>query len=89
VGMVRTRRRRVREVGIFIGGRATFYRAEARRRRSDTFYQSQEGEGCDCGPLMRGVELRGGRASHRGSMAPVGERGRRTWFGRRIGEPVA
>jgi hypothetical protein len=30
-GLMRTRRRRVRGVGIFIGGRATFYRAEARR----------------------------------------------------------
>jgi hypothetical protein len=28
---MRTRRRRVGGVGIFIGGRATFYRAEARR----------------------------------------------------------
>jgi hypothetical protein len=42
-------------------------------------YRSQVGEGCDCSPLMRGVELRGGRVSHRGSMVPVGERGWRTW----------
>jgi hypothetical protein len=33
VGAMRTRRRRVRGVGIFIRGRATFYRAEVRRRR--------------------------------------------------------
>jgi hypothetical protein len=49
----------------------------------------KRGRGCDCGPLMRGVELRGGRASRRGSMAPVGERGWRTWRGRRIREAVA
>jgi hypothetical protein len=33
----RTRRRRVRGVGIFIGGRATFYTAEARWGRSGAF----------------------------------------------------
>jgi hypothetical protein len=31
VGAMRTRRRRVRGVGIFIGGRVTFYRAEEGR----------------------------------------------------------
>jgi hypothetical protein len=34
VGVMRTRRRRVGGVEIFIGGRVTFYRAEARRRRA-------------------------------------------------------
>jgi hypothetical protein len=33
-GVMRTRRRRVGGVGIFIGGKVTFYRAEARRRRA-------------------------------------------------------
>jgi hypothetical protein len=39
--------------------------------------------------IDEGVELRGGRASRRGSMAPLGERGWRTWRGRRIREAVA
>jgi hypothetical protein len=34
---MRTRRKRVRGLGIFIGGRATFYRAEARWGRSGAF----------------------------------------------------
>jgi hypothetical protein len=79
----------------------TFYRAEVRRGRArvpswpalkprleGVGYRSQVGRGCDCGPLMRGVELRGGRASCRGSMAPLEERGRCTWHGqceRRVG----
>jgi hypothetical protein len=35
--MMRTKRRRVGGVGIFIGGRATFYRAEARQGRPGVF----------------------------------------------------
>jgi hypothetical protein len=34
VSAMRTRRRRVRGVRIYIGGRVTFYRAEARRGRA-------------------------------------------------------
>jgi hypothetical protein len=37
MGAMRTRRRRVRGVGIFIGDRTTFYRAEARRERLGAF----------------------------------------------------
>jgi hypothetical protein len=37
---------------------------------------------------MRGVELRGGRASRQSSMALVGERGQRTWHGQRVEEVV-
>jgi hypothetical protein len=57
-GAMRTRWMRVRGVGIFIRGRATFYRAEARRGRAmvpswpalkprleGASYRSQEGEG--------------------------------------------
>jgi hypothetical protein len=36
VGTVGTKRTRVRGLGIFTGGRAAFYRAEARRGRSGT-----------------------------------------------------
>jgi hypothetical protein len=58
-------------------------------RVESTGYWSQEGEGCDCGPLMRGIELRGGRAGHRGSIVSVGERGRCTWRERCIREAAA
>jgi hypothetical protein len=37
VGVVRAKRRRVGGVGIFTGGRAAFYRVEARRGRSGAF----------------------------------------------------
>jgi hypothetical protein len=37
VGTVRAKRRRVGGVGIFIGGGATFYRAEVRRGRPGAF----------------------------------------------------
>jgi hypothetical protein len=57
-GMMRTKRRRVRGVGIFVRGRVTFYRVEVRRGRvrvpswpalkprlGGAGYWSQEGEG--------------------------------------------
>jgi hypothetical protein len=79
VGAMRTRRRRVRGVGIFIGGRATFYRVEVRRERSGAFNGRcwcldlkapvtgvKRRRGCDCGPLMSGDQVKRGKSRSKG-----------------------